>query len=91
VRHGPATPTIPLKLILQTIHARIRVALTREYSPLDCLGLFCRGANVLSTCAAKWGSIRIATDGRDSPKAVEPSFEGYSIGKWIDGDGSGHF
>jgi len=34
---------------------------------------------------------RIYTDGRDWPKEVEPSFQGYSIGKWIDEDGSGHF
>jgi hypothetical protein len=31
---------------------------------------------------------RIYTDGRDWPADVEPSFSGYSIGKWIDaGDG----
>jgi hypothetical protein len=34
---------------------------------------------------------RIFTDGRDWPKEVEPSFNGYSIGKWIDEDGSGRF
>src|SRR5712664_4918364 len=34
---------------------------------------------------------RIYTDGRDWPKEVEPSFQGYSIGKWIDEDGNGHF
>jgi len=34
---------------------------------------------------------RIYTDGRDWPKEVEPSFQGYSIGKWIDEDGSGRF
>jgi hypothetical protein len=34
---------------------------------------------------------RIYTDGRDWPKEVEPSFQGYSIGKWIDADGSGRF
>src|SRR5260370_15355171 len=31
---------------------------------------------------------RIHTDGRDWPAAIKPSFDGYSIGKWIaDGDG----
>jgi hypothetical protein len=34
---------------------------------------------------------RIYTDGRDWPKEVEPSFLGYSIGKWIDENGDGHF
>jgi hypothetical protein len=34
---------------------------------------------------------RIFTDGRDWPKEVEPSFNGYSIGKWIDQDGTGRF
>jgi hypothetical protein len=36
-------------------------------------------------------SRRIFTDGRDFPAAVEPSFAGYSIGKWIDTDGDGRF
>jgi hypothetical protein len=34
---------------------------------------------------------RIYTDGRDWPEKVEPSFDGYSIGKWIDADGSGRY
>ncbi len=34
---------------------------------------------------------RIYTDGRDWPQEVEPSFLGYSIGKWIDPDNSGRF
>jgi hypothetical protein len=34
---------------------------------------------------------RIYTDGRDWPSEVEPSFQGYSIGRWIDGDGRGRF
>jgi hypothetical protein len=34
---------------------------------------------------------RIYTDGRDWPKRVEPSFLGYSIGKWIDTDGDGQY
>jgi len=34
---------------------------------------------------------RIYTDGRDWPKSVEPSFLGYSIGKWIDEKGEGRF
>jgi hypothetical protein len=36
-------------------------------------------------------SRRIFTDGRDWPKAIEPSFVGYSIGKWIDEDGDGRY
>ncbi len=34
---------------------------------------------------------RIYTDGRDFPDAEEPSFMGYSIGKWSDTDGDGRF
>jgi hypothetical protein len=34
---------------------------------------------------------RIYTDGRDWPAEIKPSFEGYSIGKWIDGDGAGRY
>src|SRR5215469_2631683 len=32
---------------------------------------------------------RIFTDGRDWPKDIEPTYQGYSIGKWIDEDGDG--
>jgi hypothetical protein len=34
---------------------------------------------------------RIYTDGRDWPKDPEPTFAGYSIGKWIDEDGDSRF
>ena len=36
---------------------------------------------------------RIYTDGRDWPAegTVEPSYAGYSIGKWVDTSGSGHY
>jgi len=34
---------------------------------------------------------RIFTDGRDFPKDFEPSYMGYSIGKWIDEDKDGKF
>jgi len=34
---------------------------------------------------------RIYTDGRDWPKNIEPSFSGYSIGKWIDENGDGRY
>jgi hypothetical protein len=34
---------------------------------------------------------RIFTDGRAWPKDVEPGFDGYSLGKWIDEDGDGKF
>jgi hypothetical protein len=34
---------------------------------------------------------RIYTDGRDWPAAVEPTFAGYSIGRWIDAGGIGHY
>jgi len=34
---------------------------------------------------------RIFTDGRSFPSDAEPSFTGYSIGKWLDTGGSGRF
>jgi hypothetical protein len=34
---------------------------------------------------------RIYTDGRGWPEELEPSYIGYSIGKWIDTDGDGRF
>jgi hypothetical protein len=34
---------------------------------------------------------RIYTDGRDWPKNAEPTFTGYSIGKWIDSGGAGRY
>lgn len=34
---------------------------------------------------------RIYTDGRDWPKNLDPTFTGYSIGRWIDGTGGGRY
>ncbi len=34
---------------------------------------------------------RIYTDGRDWPKEIEPTFLGYSIGKWLDEDRDGRY
>ncbi|HLH96336.1 MAG TPA: hypothetical protein VKW08_14575 [Xanthobacteraceae bacterium] len=34
---------------------------------------------------------RIFTDGRDWPKEIEPAYSGYSIGRWLDTQGSGHY
>ena len=34
---------------------------------------------------------RIFTDGRDFPHGLEPTYAGYSIGRWIDESGSGRF
>jgi hypothetical protein len=34
---------------------------------------------------------RIFTDGRDWPAHIEPTFSGYSIGRWIDEDGDGRY
>src|SRR5215472_3090471 len=34
---------------------------------------------------------RIYTDGREWPQGLDPTFQGYSIGKWIDSDGDGRF
>jgi hypothetical protein len=34
---------------------------------------------------------RIYTDGREWPADIEPSYQGYSIGRWIDEDGDGKY
>jgi hypothetical protein len=34
---------------------------------------------------------RVFTDGRDWPADIEPAFEGYSIGRWIDQNGEGRY
>src|SRR6202163_4803503 len=34
---------------------------------------------------------RIYTDGRDWPKEIEPTYQGYSIGKWLDENGDGRY
>ena len=34
---------------------------------------------------------RIFTDGRDWPKEIDPSYQGFSIGRWIDEDGDGAY
>jgi hypothetical protein len=34
---------------------------------------------------------RIFTDGRDWATDAEPTYDGYSIGRWIDEDGDGHY
>ena len=36
-------------------------------------------------------SRRVHTDSRNWPEFIEPSFNGYSIGKWIDTDGDGKY
>ena len=36
-------------------------------------------------------SRRTFTDGRNWPEYIEPSFAGYSIGKWLDTDGDGRY
>jgi hypothetical protein len=34
---------------------------------------------------------RIFTDGREWPPEIEPSYAGYSIGRWLDSDGDGRY
>jgi hypothetical protein len=34
---------------------------------------------------------RIYTDGRDWPARIQPTFDGYSIGKWVDADRDGRY
>jgi hypothetical protein len=34
---------------------------------------------------------RVITDGRDFPKNLNPTYQGYSIGRWIDEDGDGTY
>jgi hypothetical protein len=39
--------------------------------------------------AQKKAPRRIFTDGRDWPKDIQPTYPGYSIGRWVDEDGRG--
>src|SRR5437660_1042562 len=42
--------------------------------------------------SGQWKKPRgIYTDGRDFPKDEEPTWSGYSIGKWLDSDNDGRF
>jgi hypothetical protein len=34
---------------------------------------------------------RVFTDGRDWPEEIEPTYAGYSIGRWVDEDGDGRY
>jgi hypothetical protein len=34
---------------------------------------------------------RVFTDGREWPVGIEPTFQGYSLGKWVDEDGDGTY
>ncbi len=34
---------------------------------------------------------RVFTDGRDWPKNLQPTYNGYSIGRWVDEDGDGRY
>ena len=34
---------------------------------------------------------RVYTDGRDWPSEIEPTFAGYSIGRWVDSEGAGRY
>jgi hypothetical protein len=34
---------------------------------------------------------RVFTDGREWPTGIEPTYQGYSIGRWIDEDGDGRY
>ena len=38
-----------------------------------------------------YSTRRVHTDGRDWPKDEDPTFAGYSIGKWVDTDGDGRY
>src|SRR5579864_9016273 len=38
-----------------------------------------------------YSTRRIYTDGRKFPEDEDPTFAGYSIGKWVDTDGDGRY
>jgi hypothetical protein len=53
--------------------------------------LFSAGVTHIVYETLTFGPRRIYTDGRSWPKNQEPTFLGYSIGKWLDTDGDGRF
>ncbi len=58
-------------------------------SPMEFV--FSPGATYILFESAMAPTRRIYTDGRDWPKDEDSSFAGYSIGHWIDSDGSGRY
>ena len=63
---------------------RTMAAPTQEYVVTPETTYIIGGADILDV-------RRIFTDGRDWPTDVQPTYDGYSIGRWIDQDGDGRY
>jgi hypothetical protein len=77
---------------LDTHYACMPMGMPRQMSGISLMEfLFTPGVTYILYEDVTAHTRRIYTDGRDFPKNSEPTFAGYSIGKWIDSDGDGTY
>src|SRR3954463_4588121 len=81
---------------LDTHYACMPMGMPRQMSGISLMEfLFTPGVTYILYEDVTAHTRRIYTDGRDFPKkgekSSEPTFAGYSIGKWIDSDGNGRY
>src|SRR5207237_10352260 len=78
--------------VLDTRYACLPMGMPRQMSGISFMEfLFSPGVTHILFEDTTAQTRRIYTDGRDFPKDREPTFAGYSIGKWLDTDGDGRF
>jgi hypothetical protein len=77
---------------LDTHYACMPMGMPRQMSGISFMEfLFSPGVTHILYEDSTAQTRRIYTDGRDFPKDREPTFTGYSIGKWLDTDGDGRY
>jgi len=77
---------------LDTHYACMPMGMPRQMSGISLMEfLFTPGVTYILYEDVTAHTRRIYTDGRDFPKNSEPTFTGYSIGKWLDTDGDGRY
>jgi hypothetical protein len=75
---------------LDTHYACMPMGMPRQMSGISLMEfLFTPGVTYILYEDVTAHTRRIYTDGRDFPKNSEPTFAGYSIGKWLDSDAKG--
>lgn len=77
---------------LDTHYACMPMGMPRQMSGVSFMEfLFSPGVTYILYEVTTAQARRIYTDGRDFPKNREPTFAGYSIGKWLDTNGDGRY
>ena len=77
---------------LDTHYACMPMGMPRQMSGISLMEfLFTPGVTYILYEDVTAHTRRIYTDGRDFPKNSEPTFAGYSIGRWIDSEGAGRY